>query len=81
MAVATLWPFKELDIPLEARIVALADVFDALMRAPLQKPRTVEPLLDYITEQSGKHFDPDLVVLFKRILPQILQVKSKFAES
>ncbi|MCH1931812.1 two-component system response regulator [Shewanella sp. A25] len=73
---------KGQDIPLEARIVALADVFDALTtERPYKEAWTVEQALDYITEQSGKHFDPDLVVLFKRTVPQILQVKSKFAES
>ncbi|QYJ80153.1 HD-GYP domain-containing protein [Shewanella acanthi] len=78
------YPFglKGQDIPLEARIVALADVFDALTtERPYKSAWTVEQALDYITEQSGKHFDPDLVELFKRIVPQILQVKAKFAET
>lgn len=52
-------------IPLSARVVALADVFDALTH---DRPyRTAWPLADVLREiqrQSGAHFDPDLVVAF-----------------
>ncbi len=49
-------------IPLEARIVAVADVFDALISPrPYKGPWTVDSALDYLVEQSGKLFDPQCV--------------------
>ncbi len=49
-------------IPLSARIVAIADVFDALTSArPYKQAWNIEQAFGYLTEQSGKHFDPDLV--------------------
>ena len=56
------------DIPLHARIFALADVFDALTgNRPYRKKSTREEALQYITEQSGILFDPELVEIFKRL--------------
>lgn len=54
------------DIPLEARIVALADVYDAL-RMPRAYKRSFshQETYDIILEGSGKHFDPELVEIFK----------------
>ncbi|MEE2729852.1 MAG: HD domain-containing phosphohydrolase [Pseudomonadota bacterium] len=69
------------DIPREARIVALADVFDALTsERPYKKAWTVEAALEYVEEQSGRHFDPDLVKIFRACLPDILVIKERFAE-
>lgn len=49
-------------IPLAARIVAVADVFDALLSPrPYKKAWTIEAALDYLREQSGRHFDPRCV--------------------
>ncbi|RLT92137.1 HD domain-containing phosphohydrolase [Ketobacter sp.] len=68
-------------IPIEARIVALADVFDALTsERPYKKAWTVEAALEYVEEQSGRHFDPDLVKIFRASLPDILVIKERFAE-
>lgn len=50
------------DIPLSARIVAIADVFDALTSTrPYKKAWSMEHAFDYLNEQRGKHFDPELV--------------------
>ena len=69
------------DIPLEGRVVALSDVFDALTTArPYKKAWEVGAALDYISENSGKHFDPDLVGLFHKVLPEILAIKNRHAE-
>jgi len=69
-------------IPIEARIVALADVFDALTsERPYKKAWSVEAALQYVEEQSGRHFDPQLVSLFHQALPEILEVKQRFAET
>ncbi|PKG37817.1 HD domain-containing phosphohydrolase [Psychromonas sp. Urea-02u-13] len=52
-------------IPIEGRIVAIADVFDALVtKRPYKEPWPVKDALDYIAEQSGKYFDPELVAVF-----------------
>lgn len=66
------------EIPLSARIVALADVFDALTsRRPYKDAWPVEKALSLINEQSGKHFDPAVVKAFKTALPNIMEVYEK----
>lgn len=66
---------KGAEIPLSARIVALADVFDALTsRRPYKEAWPVEKALKLIDEESGKHFDPDVVRAFKNALPKIMEV-------
>ena len=68
-------------IPLVGRITALADVFDALTsERPYKKAWSVEDAVNLIREQSGKHFDPTLVKLFVQALPEILEIKEKYAE-
>ena len=50
------------DIPRSGRIVAIADVVDALFSSRVyKKPWTVSAVMDYVREQRGKHFDPELV--------------------
>jgi putative two-component system response regulator len=68
-------------IPVEARIVALCDVFDALTSTrPYKKAWTVADTLDYIHQQKGLHFEPRLVDLLQQQLPQILAIKERWAE-
>jgi putative nucleotidyltransferase with HDIG domain len=56
------------EIPLAARIFAIADVWDALRsNRPYRSARPREMVLAYIVEQSGKHFDPDVVEAFLRM--------------
>ncbi|MDH5395338.1 MAG: response regulator [Gammaproteobacteria bacterium] len=72
---------KGLDIPLTGRIVAVADVFDALTtERPYKKAWPVEEAINYLKEQSGKHFEPVLVERFIEILPQILDVRAQYAD-
>lgn len=69
-------------IPLQGRIVAIADVFDALTTArPYKQAWEVERAVDLILEEAGKHFDPELVPLFVEQLPAILEVKEKWVET
>jgi putative two-component system response regulator len=69
------------EIPLVGRIVAIADVFDALTTGrPYKKAWPVNEAVAYIREQSGKHFDPALVEVFLSQLPEILKVKERWAE-
>lgn len=54
-----------LKIPLEARIVALADVFDALTtRRPYKEPFTFEDSIEIIRKDRGTHFDPSITDVF-----------------
>jgi putative two-component system response regulator len=65
------------DIPESARIVALADVFDALcMRRPYKEAWTVEQILGYIHADAECHFDPAMVRAFKSILPELLDIRA-----
>ncbi len=67
------------DIPESARIVAIADVFDALtMRRPYKEAWPVEKAAATIQEDSGTHFDPKLAELFQQILPKILELKEEW---
>jgi putative two-component system response regulator len=69
-------------IPQSGRIAALADVFDALTsERPYKKAWTIEAAINLIKENSGKHFDPELVKLFLQRLPKILEIRDRFDES
>lgn len=66
-------------IPLCGRMVAIADVFDALTsKRPYKTPWPVEQALNLIKEESGRHFDPELVKMFLEIIPEILEIKEEF---
>jgi len=68
-------------IPQSGRIAALADVFDALTsERPYKKAWTVEAAIELIKENSGKHFDPELVEVFLEQLPSILLIHERFSE-
>jgi putative two-component system response regulator len=68
-------------IPIEARIVALSDVFDALTSArPYKQAWTIEATLQHIRAQKGLHFEPVLVDLLEQNLQQILEIKQRWAE-
>ena len=66
------------DIPLSARIMAVADVFDALVAERVyKKPFTYEKAMAIITEGSGKHFDPDIVEAFTHISERLYGARTK----
>lgn len=72
---------KANDIPLSGRIIAVADVFDALTSARPYKPAwTIERTIELINNESGKHFDPEIVECFINNLDEILAIKAKFSE-
>jgi putative two-component system response regulator len=69
------------EIPIEGRIIAICDVFDALTSSrPYKKAWTVEEATNFINSESGKHFDPNLVSLFNEFLPEILNIKEQFSD-
>jgi len=68
-------------IPLEGRICAIADVFDALTSVrPYKKAWTEEEALDFLVKQKGRHFDPVLVDLFLEQMPAIRAIRTRWAE-
>ena len=70
------------EIPLAGRIVAIADVFDALTSArPYKKAWPVEEAVAYINSAAGSHFDPELIECFNNVLPDILVIKDHWEES
>ncbi len=63
-----------------ARIVAIADVFDALtMKRPYKESWPIEQVLSTIQSGRGSHFDPQLTDLFMSILPEIERIKAHWA--
>jgi putative two-component system response regulator len=69
------------EIPHEGRIVAIADVFDALTsERPYKRAWTVEEAIATMQRDSGTHFDPDLLALFVEHLPAMLEIKDKWRE-
>lgn len=69
------------DIPLEARIVAICDVFDALTSVRPYKPAwSIDDAVNYVREQAGMHFDPVLANTFLDILPEIMRIRTRFSD-
>ena len=68
-------------IPLSARIMAVADVFDALMsRRPYKPGFSVEKTLSIMKEERGTHFDPEVFDAMMRILDKMRVVDEKYME-
>jgi len=70
------------DIPLGGRIVALADVFDALSSRRVYKPAfPMEKVVDIITQESGRHFDPRLVGIFFEHLDAMDSIRQTYLDT
>ena len=68
------------EIPLSARIMAVADVFDALVAERVyKKPFTFEKAMAIITEGAGKHFDPKVVEAFSHIAEDLYNDRTKLS--
>lgn len=75
-------PINGEKIPLTARIVALADVYDALCsRRSYKEPWPEERVLQELKDCAGSHFDPDVVEAFLQIHEVILAIRAKYADS
>ncbi len=73
-------PKKGDEIPLLSRIVALSDVYDALSHARVYKEAwDEEHVLSIIREESGKHFDPEIVDAFFACLPSIKSMSERYS--
>ena len=72
---------KGKDIHLYARIVAIADVFDALSSKRVYKePMELEKVLTIMKNDTGTHFDPNLIELFLNNLDQFLEIKETYKD-
>ncbi|MCX5724284.1 MAG: PAS domain S-box protein [Nitrospirae bacterium] len=68
-------------IPLEARIVALCDVFDALTTVrPYKAAWAIDDAIEFVRKQSGIQFDPTVVEAFSSALPEIMELKIQLAD-
>jgi len=67
------------DIPVAARIVAIADVYDALrMKRPYKKAMTHEETMEIILKDRGTHFDPAIVDVFLKSHQEIKNIYNTF---
>ena len=69
------------DIPLFGRIVAVADVFDALASSrPYKNPWSVDDARTLIESESGRHFDPACVRAFVDAFDDVLRIRERFPD-
>ena len=69
------------DIPIEGRIVAVADVFDALSsRRPYKPAFPLAKCFQILEEGRGKHFDPTVLDAFESARDQIVQIQLEYAD-
>jgi HD-GYP domain-containing protein (c-di-GMP phosphodiesterase class II) len=70
------------NIPLAGRIMAVADVYDALVSERVYKPAmSHDEAVDLITGESGKHFDPAVVAAFGEVAPEFAQIHERFSQA
>jgi putative two-component system response regulator len=68
-------------IPLSARIVAVADVFDTMTTdRPYRKAWPVLAAIDHIASLSGQHFDPMVVEAFRDLVPEFLVIMNQYVD-
>jgi putative two-component system response regulator len=68
-------------IPVEGRIVAIADVFDALTTSrPYKQAFPMERAFEMLVEERGSHFDPELVDLFVAARDEVLAVAATYRD-
>lgn len=69
------------DIPLESRIVAISDVYDALCSGRPYKPAYPESkVLEIISKNIGKHFDPNIYMVFEKSVDKFRSIRAQFAD-
>lgn len=69
------------EIPIFSRIVAVADVFDALTsQRPYKQAWTLEAAADFLRDGSGTHFDPACVDAFLLVWDEAMAVRERFKE-
>jgi len=67
---------KGTDIPLHGRVMAVIDVYDALVsKRPYKEPLSNEEAVDIISANAGKHFDPKIVEVFINVKDKLKEVR------
>ena len=70
------------EIPIEARIVAVADVYDALVsERPYKNAWSMQAAIEYMESHSGKHFDPECFAAFKSQLDKIAKIQGMLPDA
>lgn len=70
------------DIPLWGRIMAAADVYDAIIsRRSYKEPMSHKSAITYLLEKRGSQFDPDVIDAFMQVQDEILETALKYAEN
>jgi putative two-component system response regulator len=68
-------------IPMSCRIVAVSDVFDALLsERPYKKPWSLEAAIAHMNAEAGRHFDPAVIAAFNKVLPAIIQIRNTYID-
>ena len=69
------------EIPISCRIVAVSDTFDALLSArPYKKPWPLDEAMAHMFAESGRHFDPEVIRVFKNALPEIIRIRDTYKD-
>jgi putative two-component system response regulator len=69
-------------IPVSARLMTLADVFDALINRRVYKdPLSCAKSYDIIISESGRQFDPDVVTAFRSLFPEFQAIANRYSDS
>lgn len=72
---------KGTEIPIEARIASICDVFDALTSVrPYKKAWSLEAVVEYIEANSGLQFDPEIVEVFIKIVPEVIELRNQYKD-
>lgn len=70
------------EIPLSARVMAVADVFDALVsKRSYKEPMTYDQAFEFIQNGAGKHFDPKCVEAFVEMRKEVEEIAESFKET
>lgn len=70
------------DIPIESRIVALSDVYDALGSVRPYKPAYPEDkVLAIMQDEAGRHFDPEVFTAFERVIEELRSMRARVSEA
>ncbi len=71
---------KGAEIPIEGRIVAVADVFDAILSKRCYKPAfALEKGIEVLEQGKGRHFDPEVVDAFLSVQDEVLAIRDRYA--
>ncbi|MEE9913737.1 MAG: two-component system response regulator [Deltaproteobacteria bacterium] len=69
------------NIPVSGRIMAIADVYDALVTKRIYKPAFTHPVaIDIMKDESGHHFDPEMVAVFLETADQFYEISQQYSD-